>query len=139
MALKKVIRNLIIGENRYVSSYGDFKQAMLSGYLALMGIMVCLVYIMAHFVLDDNETLPIFLVTIGLLAFSIHLHRRGDHRKANYVLLPTINLTVYLFASSESANAGTFLFFVSNAVAAFAIFPYLLCIHIRSVCYGMLP
>jgi signal transduction histidine kinase len=60
---------------------------------------------------------------IPLIA-SISFHRKGRHRLANCILLPTINLTIYIFASSESPNTGTFIFFIANAVAAFAVFSY---------------
>jgi signal transduction histidine kinase len=124
MTLRFLIRNLIIGENRYVSSYGEFKQAMLSGQIALMGIGVCIVYIITDILFQHYAALPLFFAAIFFLSLSIYFHRHANHKLANYILLPTINITVYVFASSESANAGTFIFFLSNAVAAFAIFSY---------------
>jgi signal transduction histidine kinase len=124
MALKRFIRNLIIGKNKYVSSYGEFKQAMLSGHMALMGILVCLIYIIAHIFLGGRAAIPVHLATIIPLLISIILHREGKHRLANFFLLPTINVAVFLFASSESIKAGTFVFFITNAVAAFAIFSH---------------
>jgi signal transduction histidine kinase len=124
MALKRFFRNLIIGKNKYVSSYGEFKQAMLSGHMALMGILVCFIYIIAHTFLGGREAIPVHLATIIPLLISIILHREGKHRLANFFLLPTINVAVFLFASSETIKAGTFVFFITTAVAAFAIFSH---------------
>jgi signal transduction histidine kinase len=124
MGFKRLFRNLIIGKNRYVSSYGEFKQAMLSGHMALMGILVCLIYIIAHLFLGGEDAIPVHIATIIPLVITIFLHRRGKHRIANFFLLPTINIAVFLFASSESIKAGTFVFFITNAVAAFAMFSY---------------
>src|SRR5690606_26901995 len=54
----------------------------------------------------------------------IYPHRAGNHPAANYVLLFTINIAVYMFSASEPRATGTMVFFMANAVAAFAIFPY---------------
>lgn len=124
MGFKKFLRDLIIGKNRYVSSYGEFKQALLSGHMALMGILVCVIYIVAHVFLEGAEAIPVLVATIIPLLISLMLHRQGRHKTANFLLLPTINVAVFLFASSESTKAGTFVFFITNAVAAFAVFSY---------------
>jgi signal transduction histidine kinase len=123
-AIQRFFRNLIIGKNKYVSSYGEFKQAMLSGHMAIMGILVCSTYIIAHIFLGGAEAIPILAATIIPLFFSVILHRKGKHRVANYFLLPTINVAVFLFASSEPIKTGTFIFFITNAVTAFAVFSH---------------
>ncbi|MBL0742242.1 sensor histidine kinase [Chryseolinea lacunae] len=124
MELKKRVRDLIIGEDKYIESYGEFKQAMLSGQFALIGMCMCLLYLVFDLAAGAYETTPIFLTTIFFLAISIVIHRQGDHCLANYFLLPTINITVYIFAASESPNTGAFIFFIVNAIAAFAVFNY---------------
>jgi len=124
MGLKKRIRNLIIGEDKYIESWGEYKQIMLSGQFALIAILYCLFYFTKELVAGSYETLPVFATAIFFLGLSIFIHRQGDHCLANYFLLPTINLTVYLLASSESPNTGAFVFFVVNAVGAFAVFNY---------------
>lgn len=124
MGLNKFFRNLIVGENQFISSYGEYRRAMLSGKIALMGIVLCLFY----FALDLGQAAPhvlmIYLIATAGLTTSIVFHRKGKHRLANCLLLPTVNITIYIFASSESPNTGTFIFFISNAVAAFAVFSY---------------
>lgn len=124
MALKKKIRNLIIGENKFVENYGEFKQVMLSGQFALAGIAICLLYSFIEFVWGSYESLPVLATAIFFLALSVFIHRQGDHCLANYFLLPTINITIYLFAASESPNTGIFIFFIVNSIAAFAVFNY---------------
>jgi signal transduction histidine kinase len=122
MRLKRIFRNLIIGKNRYVSSYGEFKQAMLSGHMAVMGIAVCFIYIIAHLMIGEPRTIPVLILTTLPLFGSLYFHRIGQHKLAHFLLIPTINIAVFLFASSESIKAGTFVYFITNAVAAFAIF-----------------
>jgi signal transduction histidine kinase len=124
MRLKKWIRDLIIGKGKYVESYGEFKQAMLSGQFALIGMMVALVYLIFDIALGTYSTLPVFVGAIFLLGISIAIHRHGNHCLANYFLLPTINITLYLLAASESPNTGAFIFFIVNSIVGFAVFNY---------------
>lgn len=124
MGLKTGIRNLIIGEHKYIESYGEYKQAMLSGHVALIGISLCTIYLLFDIAFGIYSSIPVFTITIFLLVLSIFIHRQGDHCLANYFLLPTINITVYLMASSESPNTGAFIFFIVNSIAAFAVFNY---------------
>jgi len=124
MRLKTRIRNLIIGEDKYIESYGEYKQAMLSGQFAMIGIFLCSMYLIFDVALGAYSNIPVFTTAIFLLALSIFIHRQGDHCLANYFLLPTINITLYLLAASESPNTGAFIFFIVNSIAAFAVFNY---------------
>lgn len=124
MAWKKMIRNLIIGKNKYIESYGEYKQAILSGQFALVAICLCFFYMSFDVAIGEYSNVGAFSIAIVLLVVSIFIHRQGDHCLANYFLLPTINIILYLIASSESPNSGAFVFFIVNAVAAFAIFSY---------------
>lgn len=121
---KNTIRNLIIGQDKYIESYGEFKQAMLSGQFALLGMLLCSIYMSFDIAVGRFETVPIFSTAIFFLGISIIIHRQGDHCMANYFLLPTINLTVYMLSASESPNSGSFIFFIVNALAGFAVFSY---------------
>ncbi len=124
MRLKKRIRDLIIGEDKYIESYGEYKQVMLSGQFAMIGIFLCSMYLIFDVALGAYSNIPVFSTAIFLLVLSIMIHRQGDHCLANYFLLPTINITLYLLASSESPNTGAFIFFIVNSIAAFAVFNY---------------
>jgi len=124
MALKKRVRDLIIGEDKFIESHGEFKRAMLSGQFALIGMILVTFYLAFDFSMGVYETLPIYATAIFFLAITLFIHRQGDHELANYILLPTVNITIYLFASSESLNSGISIFFVTTAIAAFAVFSY---------------
>ena len=124
MSLKRVIRNVIIGDDKFIESYSEFRQALLSGEFAIVGIIFCVVSAIFNYRIGYIEALPVLGGTSVLLWFTILFHRRGDHMLANYVLLATMNVAVYLLASSESAKTGSFLFFIVSSIAAFAIFSY---------------
>ena len=124
MRFEKWVRDLIIGKDKFIESYGEFKQAMLSGQFAMIGMLLCLVYLLFDLALGTYANIPVYLGAILLLAISIVIHRHGKHFVANYFLLPTINITLYLLAASESPNTGAFIFFIVNSIAAFAVFNY---------------
>ena len=124
MRFKKWVRDLIIGEDKFIESYGEFKQAMLSGQFAMIGMLLCLIYMLFDIALGTYANIPVFLGAIFLLGVSIAIHRHGNHSLANYFLLPTLNITLYLLAASESPNTGAFIFFIVIAIVAFAVFNY---------------
>lgn len=124
MLLSKWTRNLIVGKENFIESRGLFRQVMLSGYFALMAMAVCLMYAAGDFLNGAYETVAIYGLDILLLGISIMLHRHGRHGLANYFLLPTVNVTVYLMASSESPDTGAFIFFIPTSLSAFAVFSY---------------
>jgi signal transduction histidine kinase len=123
---KKTIRNLIIGEGNYIESRGQYKRAMLSGQFALMAMLILIIYLLIEVSLHNITPLivMIFVVPLFFLGYSITFHRKGDHCTANYFLLPTINIVVYLLASSESPNSGAFIFFLLTSMASFVVFDY---------------
>lgn len=124
MSFKRVIRNVIIGDDKFIESYGEFRQALLSGEFAIVGIIFCIVSAVFNYRIGYVETLPVLGGTASLLGLTISLHRRGNHLLANYILLATMNVAVYILASSESAKTGSFLFFIVSSIASFAVFSY---------------
>lgn len=123
---KKTIRNLIIGEGNYIESRGQYKRAMLSGQFALIAMLILMVYFFIEISTRDVSILlgAVYLIPIFFLGYSIHYHRKGEHCTANYFLLPTVNIAVYLLASSESPNSGAFIFFLLTSMASFVVFDY---------------
>jgi signal transduction histidine kinase len=124
MSLKRVIRNVVIGHDKFIESYSEFRQALLSGEFAIIGILFCCVSGFINYRIGYAETLPVLASTAFFLGLSLFLHRCGNHSLANYFLLATMNVSVYILASSESATTGSFLFFIVSSIASFAVFSY---------------
>lgn len=124
MSFKRVIRNVIIGDDKFIESYSEYRQVLLSGEFAIIGILFCLLSGIINFKIGYTETFPVLAGTIFFLALSVFFHRRGQHAVANYFLLTTMNISVYILASSESATTGSFLFFIVSSIASFAVFSY---------------
>ena len=124
LTITKMMRNLIIGRNRFLSSYSEYKQTILAGHIALMGIVVSFLYAMTDYAFGMTHTQQYYGIIAVILASTIYLHRTGRHRKANCLLMATINIAVYFFASSESPVLGTWIYFLASSVAAVAIFAH---------------
>src|SRR6478735_3993063 len=120
MRFKRAMRNLIIGEGRYIDSFTEFKQIMLSGQFALMTMVV----LALNATLERSLTwaLLTYIIAFVFLGVSIFLHRCRRHVLANYVMLITANFTAFLFASSESMQTGIFTFFIVLVMGAFSVF-----------------
>jgi signal transduction histidine kinase len=124
MGLKRLVRNLIIGERHFIESYSEYKQVILSGQLALIGVLVCFLFGTIELVAGNLAAVVVFSLTVLLLSACVWLHRKGKHNLAHYFLLIPVNLTAYLLASSEDAGTGAFIHFITIALASFVVFGY---------------
>jgi signal transduction histidine kinase len=124
MSFKRVIRNVIVGDDKFIESYTEYRQALLSGEFAIIGVLFCIVSAVFNYTIGYLETLPVLGGTAFFLVLTVMLHRQGNHSLANYILLATMNISVYILASSESAKTGSFLFFIVSSITSFAVFSY---------------
>ncbi|MBX2967767.1 MAG: HAMP domain-containing histidine kinase [Cyclobacteriaceae bacterium] len=122
--MKRAIRNLIIGKNNYIDSWTEYRKVILSGHYALIAITVCLLYSVIDLSWSLYKPIPVYLFCVGMLSLAIGLHRRGKHCTAYYIIFPTLNFVVYLFASSEAPATGAYILFIPIALGAFAVFNY---------------
>lgn len=122
--MKNVVRNLIVGKRRYIDSWCEFKQVMLSGQFILIALFFSVFYLFFDVFSGIVYTIPVYALSIILLLSAIYLHRKGSHCAANYFLFPTLIVLLYLIASSEPYTTGAFLFFIPVALGAFAVFEY---------------
>lgn len=122
--MKKAIRNLIIGKKNYIESWMEYRQVILSGHFALIAILVCSMYMVLDFSWGVYPSTIVYLFCIAMLSLAIIMHRKGNHCTAYYIIFPTLNFVVYLFASSEAPNTGAYILFLPIALGAFAVFNY---------------
>ncbi|HEV8515309.1 MAG TPA: HAMP domain-containing sensor histidine kinase [Cyclobacteriaceae bacterium] len=122
--MKQAIRNLIIGKDVYIESRNEYRQIMLSGQYALLSLAVIGFYIFMETPLGFNPSKIILCLSFALVVYSLILHRKQRHCLANYILFPTLNLLVYLFASSESRDTWAIVFFIPISLGSFAVFNY---------------
>lgn len=122
--MKELLRNIILGEDHYVESYPQFRQVMLSGQLAIISIVVCLMCGAIDVVSGNFLPVAVFVPVIIVLILSIVWHRLGRHQLAHTCLLAPISLACYLLASSEDPGTGAFVHYISISLAGFIVFGY---------------
>ena len=88
------IRNLIVGKDRHIDSYSEYKRVMVSGKLALVYMLLCVGYIMCDIPMGHVSNVPVLVATIVLLWISLWYHRMGDHKTANYCQLNTAKAAI---------------------------------------------
>ena len=120
--MKRAIRNLIVGKDVYIESRNEFRQVMLSGYYALMSLLVIAAYIIMELPYGSNQALTIYGIAFVLILGALVLHRQRQHCMANSILFPTLNIIVFLFTSSESIKTGAFVFYIPISLGSFAVF-----------------
>jgi signal transduction histidine kinase len=120
--IRRSIRNVIIGKDNYIQSQTDFKHVIISGVLILIAIPAVTPFAIIDFTYGYHETLCIYLACIEFLLFALLLHRSNHHLLAKNLVLITLNITVYLFATSDPVGTGTRTFFALFALAPFALF-----------------
>ncbi|MBX2944707.1 MAG: HAMP domain-containing histidine kinase [Cyclobacteriaceae bacterium] len=122
--MKKTIRNLIIGKNNYIESWTEYRQVILSGQFTLIAIILCTMYTLIDLSWGIYITIPVYSFCTAMLIIAIYQHRKGRHCSAYYIIFPTLNFIVYLFASSEAPATGAYILFLPIALGAFAVFNY---------------
>lgn len=124
MDLKRAIRDLVIGRQRYIPLYSEYKQVILSGQYALLGIIACSVLCVIDLIEGNLSVVFVFVSLILCLITSLLLHRCGRHCTAHFFLLIPVNLAAYLLTSSESAETWGYIHFISIALGGFIVFGY---------------
>jgi signal transduction histidine kinase len=122
--MKALVRNLIIGESHYIQSWNEFRKVILSGQYALISMCVLIFFLSMELPDAPAETLAVFGTGILMLLISLVLHRMQLHDLSNYLLFATLNVLLFLVASSESLFNGSIIFFVPMVLASFAVFHY---------------
>jgi len=122
--LEDFSQRLILGEQHYISSTSIFKRAMLTGYLSLLVIAICLLYTF-HDIYSGNLLSSLYYLTlINFSVISFFLNRIGKYEFAKVLLLTSTLLIMILFSSRESIYSGNFFNLFPLTVAAFALFDY---------------
>ena len=122
--LEDFSQRLILGEQHFINSTSIFKRAMLTGYLSLLVIAICLLYTF-HDLYNRNLLSSLYYLTlINFSVISFFLNRIGKYEFAKLLLLTSTLLIMILFSSRESIYSGNFFNLFPLTVAAFALFDY---------------
>lgn len=120
--LAKKFRDFIIGKDTYIVSWVDYKNAILSGHLIVVSILVGIFYLVndRYHEIYGNEPYYVGVIVVGILA--LVLNRKKKYRLAKIVFMSLINVIVFLFASNDTYRSGVYMFFVVAGITGFALF-----------------
>jgi signal transduction histidine kinase len=123
MSIARVFRRLILG-GHYVQSRAEFKRVILTGYLAL----ICIVVNGLYMVLDSHEghyilswlNVGFWLASVATIIF-IRLQRQT---LAKLILFLAAYAVVFCFSAIEPFTTGVTFFFALIAIGAIALFGF---------------
>lgn len=124
MSSPTLLRRLFIGRTAFILSHVEFKKIILTGQMALVVFLVSVGYTIFDLTSGVYGSLPYEGSCAALALSSFFLNRAGKHMTAKMVLVIAANLTVYIFATSETIGTELNMFFVVIAIATIAGFGY---------------
>ena len=122
--LEDFSQRLILGEHHFITSTSIFKRAMLTGYLSILVIGICVFYILIDIYLSQFNALLHYLSLINFSIIAFFLNRKGRYEFAKILLLTSTLLVIFLFSISEPLNSGNYFNFFPLSIAAFALFDF---------------
>ena len=122
--LEDFSQRLILGERHSITSTGVFKRAMLTGYLSILVMGVCLFYVLFDAYFGLLNALLYYLTLINFAVIAFFLNRTGRYEIAKILLLISTLLIIFLFSITEPVESGNYFNFFPLTVAAFALFNY---------------
>lgn len=111
-------------EDQYNLSYTQHKRILLTGQLCLISFFVVILYALFDYTFGIDYTWPYQLSCAAIIALGWYLNRIGHHTVASLMLGIGINLTVMIFSSLEQVSTGLYMFYITTAVGAYAVFGY---------------
>ncbi|MCG8306754.1 MAG: PAS domain-containing sensor histidine kinase [Cytophagales bacterium] len=122
--LEDFSQRLILGEHHFITSTSIFKRAMLTGYLSILVICICLFYFLFDMYIGMYNAILYYLTLINFAIISFFLNRSGKYEYAKILLLAATLLIIALFCFTEPVNNGNYFNFFPITVAAFALYDY---------------
>jgi signal transduction histidine kinase len=117
------LRNLILGPGKFIEDYSQYRRALLLGYLELLTIAIATFYFglnLAHGTTAGNLQ---YLITVGVSLFALWLTRLGYYIASTIIQMIMANAIVFYFSLFDNGD-GNYMFFISNALASFALLGY---------------
>ncbi len=122
--LEDFSQRLILGEHHLISSTGIFKRAMLTGYLSILVIGICMFYALFDAYSGMHSAYLYYFTLINFSIIAFLLNRKGRYEFAKILLLIATLLIIFLFSTTEPLDSGNYFNFFPLTVASFALFEY---------------
>src|SRR5258708_20803663 len=89
--MKRIIRDLIVGEDVYIASRTEFRQVMLSGQYAILALLVIAFYMALKILVAFTPPIKFFLIGFFSIFFSLVLLRPHLPTTPIYFFFPSFN------------------------------------------------
>ena len=122
--LEDFSQRLILGEHHFITSTSIFKRAMLTGYLSILVIGICVFYLLFDIYLGLLNSFLYYLTLINFAVIAFFLNRTSRYEFAKILLLISTLLVIFLFSITEPLENGNYFNFFPLTVAAFALFDF---------------
>lgn len=120
MPFRLNFRELIIGKHE-IPSRSEFKRLMLTGYIALMCIVVAIIYALLDFLNDVYYSFLAYIILFTAPIATIFLIRKRFHLAAKIVMLISTSFVVFWASINDPFETGVFMFFIPAGMGPFAI------------------
>jgi signal transduction histidine kinase len=119
-----LVKAIIFEKGDYNLSHTQYRRILLTGQLCLISFTVVILYTIFDLSFGIYYTWPYQIACACVIAVGWYLNRTRRHTLANLILGVGINLTVLVFSSLEQISTGLYMFYMTTAVGAFAVFGY---------------
>lgn len=121
--MKRFLRNLILGQNKFIEDYSVYRRAILLGYIELVAIGIAVFYLLLNLYRGHPSGNFQFITIIAVSLVSLYLTRVGYYTAATIVQMIMVNSCVFYFSWFYNGDA-SYIYFISNALAALVLFGY---------------
>ena len=121
MTLRK--RDIFLRKDLEIPSRNRYKRAMITGFLAMMCVLISIFFLVYHLILDIpnfNYYTCAMLITAGMSGFL--LNRNGHHLEAKLIVLLTGTVSVFMFSAQANFQTDTHFYYVLIGLSAFSLF-----------------
>jgi signal transduction histidine kinase len=121
--MKRILRNLILGRAKFIEDYSLYRRALLLGYLELLSLGIAAFYILINLWYGIKNGNVQYFTVIVISVVCLYLTRLGRYTIATMIQMVMANLIVFYFSLYDKTD-GSYLFFISNSLAAVVLFGY---------------
>lgn len=118
------LRSFFLDKDVGFTSMTRYKQAMLTGFLAMMCLVISSFYVVYNLMNDIDDAHSIFYVFIGSGMIAYYGNRIGHHLFAKLVVLGISTLVVFLFSAKADFRTDTHFFYILISLSGFVLFGY---------------
>jgi signal transduction histidine kinase len=122
--MRHSLRSIFLDHDIEFASMTRYKQAMLTGFLAVMCLLISTFYVVYNLLNDVDDAHSIFYVFIGSGLIAYYGNRIGHHLFAKLVVLGISTLVVFLFSAKADFRTDTHFFYILISLSGFVLFGY---------------